>query len=239
MRGIFTLYCVMGLYLLSSVGGAGAALGAAGSPGRDEALVRSVERARNGSSHAEQDREVQVPLRAEAGGLWVTAQLGKGSSIQMMVDTGASVVVLPEGLARAAGVAAGGTEVTLQTLHGQVRGRGVELPLLAVGGARASRVKAVVVPDGQLSFALLGRSFLSRFRVSIDLDLQQLILTPRSEGVSAAGPSSGGGPAEYTEAHVERLQNELIRALRDPSSSPAYLRSLQSALAQWEQKRSR
>lgn len=220
------------LLLLMLLLGGGGALGAPGTA----AATSSTDASRTGTPPAPRS-EVSVPLRAEAGGLWVEARIGSSTPLRMMVDTGASVVVLPESLARSLGLTPSGPDVTLQTLQGTVKGRTVTLKSLSVGSARALDVRAVVVPDGRGVVALLGRSFLSRFRLGIDLDAQQLLLTPRANPADQARSGQTPEGVTYRDAHVEQLQHELLRALRDPASSPSYLRTLQSALAQWERTR--
>ena len=101
-----------------------------------------------------------------------------GRPVQFLVDTGASLVVVSEELARAAALGPGESTV-FQTANGPLKGRTVSGVPVTVGPASVSGVRVGVGlvglgPDA----ALLGQSFLSRFEVVLSGD--QMVLRRRS-----------------------------------------------------------
>jgi aspartyl protease family protein len=105
-------------------------------------------------------------LKAADGHYWADAVLdaGKGSRvIRVMVDTGASVVVLTPADAARLGLDLKPADfsATVVTASGPVPAARVELAGVAVAGARVERVQALVVQHG-LPHALLGMSYLGR-----------------------------------------------------------------------------
>lgn len=85
-----------------------------------------------------------------------------GSSMRMMVDTGASVIALTAADATAAGLSWNDSEVALigRGASGDVFGVPAMLPDVEVGGITKRNVQAVIIPEG-LDTSLLGQSFLS------------------------------------------------------------------------------
>ena len=92
-------------------------------------------------------------LRAPDGQFYTDVNIG-AERVRMLVDPGASTVLLTPDDAARLGIAAGDgfTPVTL--------------PTLALGPIGAASVDAVVAPD--LPVSLLGRSFLDKVAVSVD-----------------------------------------------------------------------
>lgn len=96
-----------------------------------------------------------------------TAQVNvKGAEIDMIVDTGASALVLRAEDARRAGIDMSGISynVPVQTANGRSYAARLRLPEVAVGPVRRRNVEALVTRPGSLSKSLLGMSFLSRLR---------------------------------------------------------------------------
>lgn len=95
---------------------------------------------------------------------------GSPRSAALMLDTGASTVVLPASMMADLGFGERNTkEVTLQTAGGLTKGRLGVLDLVRVGNAEAGSVAVSFLPDERLGGKrLLGMSFLSRFIVVID-----------------------------------------------------------------------
>ena len=84
--------------------------------------------------------------------------------LKFMVDTGASTLVLPQSLAASLGYAANQLEfVHVQTANGNTTGLAAMMQSVRVGEAKTARVAVTFVDD-----QLLGMSFLSRFRMTID-----------------------------------------------------------------------
>ena len=101
-------------------------------------------------------------LRAADGHYWAWVEI-EGRPVRLMVDTGASHLTLTRADAAGLGVAPepAAFTTTLATASGPVRAARVQLPRVAVAGARLERVEALVVADG-LPHSLLGMSYLGR-----------------------------------------------------------------------------
>jgi len=107
-------------------------------------------------------RNVQV-VRGNAGDFAVAAHIN-GAKIPMVLDTGASSVVLTQEAAKAAGlpIEVLTYTVNVDTANGRTRAAAVTLDRLAVGGLTERSVPALVAQQGQLKTNLLGMTFLNR-----------------------------------------------------------------------------
>ncbi len=87
-----------------------------------------------------------------------------GTRVPMVLDTGASSVVLTQEAAKAAGlpIEVLNYTVNIDTANGRTRAAAVTLDRLAVGGLTERSVPALVAQPGQLKNNLLGMSFLNR-----------------------------------------------------------------------------
>lgn len=95
-----------------------------------------------------------------------------GAQVNLLVDTGASVVALTARDARAAGLIWSAADVrpVAQGASGPVRGVEVTLDRVVLGGHEARDVRAIIVPEG-LALSLLGQSFLATIQpVRIEAD---------------------------------------------------------------------
>ncbi|MCS6622948.1 TIGR02281 family clan AA aspartic protease [Roseibacterium beibuensis] len=101
-------------------------------------------------------------LKAADGHYWAEADID-GRAVRVMVDTGASVVVLTPADAARLGLKLSPADFsgTVITASGPVRAAPVELQTVAVAGARVAAVEALVVEQG-LPHSLLGMSYLGR-----------------------------------------------------------------------------
>jgi aspartyl protease family protein len=101
--------------------------------------------------------------RAGAGNFPVTARINGGHTA-MMLDTGASSVVLTQEAAKAAGLPLEvlSYTVTIDTANGRTRAAPVTLDRIGIGGIEERAVPALVAQPGQLRTNLLGMSFLNR-----------------------------------------------------------------------------
>ena len=101
--------------------------------------------------------------RGRGGEFQVTTQVN-GSNIPMVLDTGASAVVLTYEAAKAAGLPLEmlnyGTNV--DTANGRTRAASVTLDRVSVGSIVERSVPALIAQPGQLRTSLLGMSFLTR-----------------------------------------------------------------------------
>jgi aspartyl protease family protein len=107
-------------------------------------------------------RSVQV-VRGNNGDFAVAAHIN-GAKIPMVLDTGATSVVLTQEAAKAAGlpIEVLNYSVNVDTANGRTRAAAVTLDRLAVGGLTERAVPALVAQHGQLKSNLLGMSFLNR-----------------------------------------------------------------------------
>jgi aspartyl protease family protein len=107
-------------------------------------------------------RNVEV-VRGHSGDFAVNAHIN-GARVPMVLDTGASSVVLTQEAARAAGlpIEVLNYTVNVDTANGRTRAAPVTLDRLAVGGLLERSVPALVAQPGQLKNNLLGMTFLNR-----------------------------------------------------------------------------
>jgi aspartyl protease family protein len=111
---------------------------------------------------ATRGRTVEI-ARGSGGSFAVAAQVN-GARVPMVLDTGASAVVLTQEAARAAGLPLEvlNYSVTVDTANGRARAAPVTLDRVAIGGITERSVPALVAQPGQLRTNLLGMSFLNR-----------------------------------------------------------------------------
>jgi aspartyl protease family protein len=109
-------------------------------------------------------RTVEI-ARASTGDFAVTTQIN-GGRVPMVLDTGASSVVLTRDDAKAAGLPLEVLAYTanVDTANGRTRAAPVRLDHIAIGGLVERSVEALVAQPGQLKTSLLGMSFLNRLQ---------------------------------------------------------------------------
>jgi aspartyl protease family protein len=107
-------------------------------------------------------RAVQI-ARGQSGEFALLARIN-GVSAAMVIDTGATSVVLTYETAKAAGLPLELLEydVDVETAGGHTRAARLTLDRLAIGKLVERSVPALVVPHGQMKTNLLGMSFLDR-----------------------------------------------------------------------------
>ena len=103
--------------------------------------------------------------RANSGDFRVGTEVN-GVRVAMVLDTGASSVVLTHDAAKAAGLP---TEfikysVNVETANGHTLAAPVTLDRIAIGGIVEREVAALIAQPGQLKTSLLGMSFLNRLQ---------------------------------------------------------------------------
>jgi len=105
-----------------------------------------------------------VEIGRGRGGEFGVPALVNGARISMVLDTGASRVVLTPEAARAAGLPLEFLtySVQVETANGRTRAAPVILDRLAVGRVVERSVPALIAQPGQLKTSLLGMSFLDR-----------------------------------------------------------------------------
>ena len=107
-------------------------------------------------------RDVEV-VRGRGGDFAVSARVN-GARVPMVLDTGASSVVLTQEAAKAAGLPIEVLTYTVKvdTANGRTRAAPVTLDRIAVGSLTERSVPALVAQAGELKHNLLGMSFLNR-----------------------------------------------------------------------------
>ena len=107
-------------------------------------------------------RTVEI-VRGRGGDFSVSTHIN-GARVPMVLDTGASSVVLTPGAARAAGLPLEVLTYTVnvETANGRTQAAPVTIDRLAIGGLIERSVPALVAQPGQLKNNLLGMSFLNR-----------------------------------------------------------------------------
>lgn len=103
-------------------------------------------------------------LKAVDGGHFITTADINGSSITVLVDTGATAVALSYEDASAAGLRPGSLnyDVPVSTANGVAKAARVKIDQISVDGIEVEDVEGLVLPEGALRGTLLGMSFLSR-----------------------------------------------------------------------------
>ena len=112
--------------------------------------------------HMTSARAVQVP-RGQGGEFTLQARIN-GVAAPMVVDTGATSVVLTYETAKAAGLPLELLDynVDLETAGGHAKAARLTLDRLAIGSLVERSIPALVVPHGQMKTDLLGMTFLDR-----------------------------------------------------------------------------
>jgi aspartyl protease family protein len=110
--------------------------------------------------------EKAVRIRGDGGGHFSAQGSVNGADVRLMVDTGASTVVLKAADAELAGIALDGLSFTVpvQTANGTAYAAPVRLREIAIGPIAFDDVEALVAKPGSLNESLLGMSFLKRLR---------------------------------------------------------------------------
>ncbi|MEJ2432886.1 MAG: TIGR02281 family clan AA aspartic protease [Pseudolabrys sp.] len=111
---------------------------------------------------ASHGRDVEV-MRGRGGDFALAAHIN-GARVPMVLDTGASSVVLTQAAARAAGLPIEVLNYSVRddTANGHTRAAPITLDRLAVGALTEHGVPALVAQPGVLKNSLLGMSFLNR-----------------------------------------------------------------------------
>ncbi len=114
----------------------------------------SVHSSRNLTLDADRQGHFKVEARIE------------GRSIDFLVDTGASLVILRESDAARAGIRPMRSDytATVSTANGKTKAAPAKLDRVELGGITVYDVQALVLPDEVLGQNLLGVSFLSRLK---------------------------------------------------------------------------
>ncbi|WP_296107126.1 TIGR02281 family clan AA aspartic protease [uncultured Agrobacterium sp.] len=126
------------------------------------------------------DGAQEVILNKSMGGHFGTEATINGVSVHMLVDTGASSVVLSNADAQAIGINPDNLNytVSVMTANGRTAAASVRLTEIAIGPIVRRNVSALVAQEGQLDQSLLGMTFLSTLG-SLQMQTDQLTLRDR------------------------------------------------------------
>lgn len=132
-------------------------------------------KARNTPQFTSQDGSTLELQRSPDGQFYADVKIN-GSTVHMMVDTGASAIALSRSDAQMAGVAThiGMNDVVGRGADGDVRGEVVRLEKVELGPLSAHGLDAIVLNTGEQS--LLGQSFLARFS-SVQIQGDKMVLS--------------------------------------------------------------
>jgi aspartyl protease family protein len=165
--GGLTLACAAAasLLYLHEIQGATRALETSRVSNRAAALARSA------------DGNRIVAIKAGAHGHYFASAQVNGRPVDVLVDSGASIVALTYDDARRAGVFVRGSDYTqrVSTANGFARVAPVVLDRISVGAITVRNVPAAVTEPGSLATSLLGMSFLARLQ-RVDMRAGTLLL---------------------------------------------------------------
>jgi aspartyl protease family protein len=126
------------------------------------AELGAVETAKKGKARAlAQARTVSIDAERD-GHFYVDAEVNS-RPVHLMVDTGATVVALRQSDAASAGIRPMPRDFTnpVQTANGTTMAAQTVIDSIMVEDIEVQRIRALVLPDDQLSISLLGASFLN------------------------------------------------------------------------------
>jgi len=107
----------------------------------------------------------RIVLTADGQGHFTPQGQINGRTVQFMVDTGATLVILGEAEAKRINLRyEQGQRVPVATANGQVQGHQVRLGHVRLGDVQVFDVPGIVLPQA-MPYVLLGNSFLSRFQM--------------------------------------------------------------------------
>ncbi|WP_319530572.1 TIGR02281 family clan AA aspartic protease [uncultured Cohaesibacter sp.] len=110
-------------------------------------------------------------LRANAGGHYVAKAHINDRPIRVMIDTGATVVILTYEDAKKLGLRPLKSDFTVpvNTVNGRLYNAEAQLHSVRIGEAEERSIRALIAPEGALGISLMGMSFLKKlksFRIS-------------------------------------------------------------------------
>jgi aspartyl protease family protein len=124
------------------------------------------------SGTASSDTSGDVTLRAGAGGHFETSAEINGRSIDVLVDTGATLVALTYEDAERAGIYPRASDFThsVSTANGIAKVAPIDIDAVSIGSVTVHNVRGAVAERGKLHRTLLGMTFLSKLHVEMRKD---------------------------------------------------------------------
>jgi aspartyl protease family protein len=110
--------------------------------------------------------EAEIYRSSSSSDFFIREVRVNGAPIPMVLDTGASTVVLTQDDAKAAGLPLAMLDytVSIDTANGRTRAAPLKIKLIAIGDIEEHTVDALVAQTGTLRTSLLGMSFLNRLQ---------------------------------------------------------------------------
>ncbi len=119
-------------------------------------------------------------IRKAHNGHFITRIKINSHGTRALIDTGASVLAIPESVARKAGIRVQEEDFTVEvrTANGITSGASASISNFYLGSIHIRNVKSLILKDEALSQVLLGMSALNRLG-KITLGSSELVITPR------------------------------------------------------------
>ncbi len=123
-------------------------------------------------------RRTEIPFDPQTNVIRADVKIG-GFPLELVVDTGASITIIPVDLAKRLSLIDGSNRgVRVQTASGMAEGLLVELPILQIGRIQLQGLEAIALdlPNSLQGKGLLGMNALSQMNMQIDSERGRLIL---------------------------------------------------------------
>lgn len=189
-------------------------------------------RARSRSTASPSSPKVhRIKVTPSGNSMRVAVRLNDDLTVPFLIDTGATDVVLPIGVARQLGLKLDSARTQYyRTANGTVESQVVTLDSVDLGGARVENVPASV--SKSMSVGLLGLSYFNHFRYRIDPEAG--IVTLEDNGMAESGAIRGGRSEKQWRNEFQRLaaRQDAIEEMIDQSDSKGarYKEKLEDAL---------
>ena len=123
---------------------------------------------------------IVAPLTVKSNQYFVATSLNETITVNLLLDTGSSVVVISEELGRKLGYQDFDRmpQVEVETAGGRIWTPLINLELLRIADAEMENVEAVINPMVRNIDGLLGMSFLNQFKIEIDYSGAKMFLKP-------------------------------------------------------------
>jgi clan AA aspartic protease (TIGR02281 family) len=147
-----------------------------------EQLKQEYERKKLEEEKLHKETELKtIPLNKEKGQIVVSAVLNDSIRAELVLDTGASLVLLTKNIAKNLGLDKDTSNIELLLADGRkIKAKFTILKSVKIEDVQAQDIETAVlledVPDSNFKDGLLGMSFLSRFNFTVDPESGKLIL---------------------------------------------------------------
>lgn len=141
----------------------------------DAALIAPVSRTEQ--AQVGNPQKFTIHLTRDDGRLLVDGTVNHYNFVRFIVDTGASMTMIPASVASRLGLDSKRAPlIDVRGVGGVINGRLIEIDSLRVGNAEARNFDVVIIDDGLRGMGLLGADFLSRFQLDINYTREQMVL---------------------------------------------------------------